>query len=433
MESFFKSKDCDPLNLFPDAFNMGENINDLRRFLKLFFLLYADDTILFSENAEGLQKALNCLEDYCNIWKLQVNTSKTKITIFSTNNRKKKDPPVFKMNDETIEIVDSYIYLGIEFFKNGKFFKARKRACDQAQKAMFALLKKCRTHNLPIDLQLQLFDTAVMPVLLYGAEVWGYEDNKIIETIQLKFLKYIMSLKKNTPSSIVYGELGRMPVELLIKQRMINYWAKIISSKDMKINKILYRIMFNLHEQKQFEWPWLTSIKNILNNCGMGNIWIEHNFRNKKWLSQAIKLRLSDQYKQQWFNSMEESNSLRNYLLIKTQFGPESYMDTLPAKLARSMRKFRTNNHKLPIEANKYDGTPREDRKCQKCNLGDLGDEYHYLMRCTYYNDLRKKHIPKKFYHRPNVINYRKLMGSSNRNLLIRLAKFISEIMTTIN
>ena len=50
--------------------------------LKLFLLLYADDTIIFSESAEGLQKGLDVLKDCCDKWKLIVNTNKTKIMIF---------------------------------------------------------------------------------------------------------------------------------------------------------------------------------------------------------------------------------------------------------------------------------------------------------------------------------------------------------------
>ena len=38
---------------------------------------YADDTVLLSDNADGLQYSLNCLAQYCEHWKLQVNTSKT--------------------------------------------------------------------------------------------------------------------------------------------------------------------------------------------------------------------------------------------------------------------------------------------------------------------------------------------------------------------
>ena len=50
--------------------------------IKLFLLLYADDITLFSETAEGLQRALNLLSTYCQRWKLTVNTNKTKIMFF---------------------------------------------------------------------------------------------------------------------------------------------------------------------------------------------------------------------------------------------------------------------------------------------------------------------------------------------------------------
>jgi len=52
-------------------------------YLKLFILLYADETVIFAESAEELQTALNIFEKYCSEWKLSINVSKTKIVVFS--------------------------------------------------------------------------------------------------------------------------------------------------------------------------------------------------------------------------------------------------------------------------------------------------------------------------------------------------------------
>jgi hypothetical protein len=46
-------------------------------YLKLFILLYADDTVIFAESAEDLQAPLNIFEEYCSEWKLYINVSKT--------------------------------------------------------------------------------------------------------------------------------------------------------------------------------------------------------------------------------------------------------------------------------------------------------------------------------------------------------------------
>jgi hypothetical protein len=55
-------------------------------YLKIFLLLYADDTVLMSENVNGMQTMLNIFSEYCNTWKLQVNIARTNVVIFSKSN-----------------------------------------------------------------------------------------------------------------------------------------------------------------------------------------------------------------------------------------------------------------------------------------------------------------------------------------------------------
>ena len=79
---------------------------------------------------------------------------------------------------------------------------------------MFSLSKKSRVFNLPVDLQLDLFDKLVTPILLYGSEIWVYEDNDVIEKLHLRYCKYILNVNKSITSSMVYGELGRYPLNI---------------------------------------------------------------------------------------------------------------------------------------------------------------------------------------------------------------------------
>ena len=55
---------------------------------KLNCLLYAEDLVLVSHSAKGLQKALSILAKYCNDWMLSVNPKKTKVVIFQKQCRK---------------------------------------------------------------------------------------------------------------------------------------------------------------------------------------------------------------------------------------------------------------------------------------------------------------------------------------------------------
>ena len=49
-------------------------------------LLFADDLILASETPSGLQKLINGLEEFCKHWHMEVNLSKTSISILNKNN-----------------------------------------------------------------------------------------------------------------------------------------------------------------------------------------------------------------------------------------------------------------------------------------------------------------------------------------------------------
>ena len=48
---------------------------------------------------------------------------------------------------------------------------------------MFSLLRRSRQLDLPLDIQVELFDTLIMPILTYGCEVWGVQNLNSIEKI----------------------------------------------------------------------------------------------------------------------------------------------------------------------------------------------------------------------------------------------------------
>ena len=66
----------------------------------------------------------------------------------------------------------------------------------QTTRAMLCLLKKARSLLLPIDIQIDVFEKTVNPILLYGCEVIGTGNTDILEQVQLKYLKLILNFKK---------------------------------------------------------------------------------------------------------------------------------------------------------------------------------------------------------------------------------------------
>ena len=92
---------------------LEKSLSELNIFIKLFVILYADDTVILAESVEGMQNALDIFQTYCEFWKLEINIAKTKMTIFSK--RKMKQNFDFKLQGKNIEVVDTYLYLGLIF------------------------------------------------------------------------------------------------------------------------------------------------------------------------------------------------------------------------------------------------------------------------------------------------------------------------------
>ena len=208
------------------------NSVDWSLYFKLIVLLYADDTVLIADNEMDLQKTLDVFYDYCELRKLKVNINKSKIVVFGA---RKIDNMLFRMGDNTIEIVDKYKYLGVFFSKSRSFLHCRKHIVEQARKAMYLLFSRINNFYLPTDLQLKLFDHTVLPILTYACEIWGYENLDMIEKVHTEFLRNITKSRKSTPLYMIYAELGRSPIEITIQSRIISFWNRTICGKKSKL------------------------------------------------------------------------------------------------------------------------------------------------------------------------------------------------------
>ena len=424
----FISHAYEGLNRISNMAHLLLSDDDVEVYFKLYILLYADDTVIFAENEHELQAALNAMFLYCKSWDLEVNPTKTKITIFS--NKKLNNVPSFKYNGHNLEVDDSFVYLGTLFSCNGRFLKNSKRLYDQARKAMYSVLRKSKVLCLPADIQLQLFDSMVAPILLYGSEVSGFEKSDLLESLYLQFYKIILKAKKSTPNVILYGELGRYPIDLIVKSRMIGFWQRIVNSKSDKISNKLYSILLSMHKRGLFHSKWLMTVKNTLYDNGFEHIWDSHSNIPLN-ISKKIKLKLIEKYKESWKEIIYVTPKCLNYRIFKHELQIEKYFSILPSDLAIAFCHFRTLNHRLPIEQGRFWGVARDDRICELCFLDKLGDEYHYILECTYFDCQRKQYLSRDLLSKHNTYKFEKLMNTCDIHTLFKLSKFCKDILNT--
>ena len=289
------------------------------------------------------------------------------------------------------------------------------------------LIKTCG--GIPIKLSLELFDKIVVPILVYGAEVWGTKSREKIELVQRNFCKYILNVPNKTSNAATLGDLGRKPLSVIYKYKSIKFWLKIVQDDHRLIRNSSYRMLKTFSENRNCS-NWVSDIKQMLYTYGFGDVWLRQNVGHPELFLTTFKQRLADNAFQNWHEELENNSKLSYYKDFKSLLNFEIYLSvdmywTHRAALAR----FRCGSHKLSIERLRYTNCERNQRLCKYCqtlNIQCIEDEYHFLLICPLYSELRNKYLGRYFRNDyPSIDKFNRILNCTKVNELKDLGAFV--------
>ena len=96
----------------------------------------------------------------------------------------------------------------------------------------------------------------------------------------------------------------------------------------------------------------------------------------------------------------------------------------IPLKFQIALFRLRCSAHDLNIEIGGHDNIPQENRICYLCNSQTIENEFHFIMTCLIYDEIRHIYLP----HLDNVVKditaFCRLMNSEEI-ITKRLAKYL--------
>ena len=281
---------------------------------------------------------------------------------------------------------------------SGSFLTAQKLLAEKALNALFKIRQGVNFSKLPLCSAMKIFETAIQPILTYGCEVWGAYtklnfdqwDKTPIEKAHLRFCKLFLGLNRRASNHAARGELGRFPIQLIIIKHLLSYNCYINTKDDGSIVKQSIKIMAEITSTPANSY--IKNLENILNFCDI-NCSNNPNFLTTTKTRNVI-LQLQNKYSEYWKNKINSSSRLVFYSKIKQNYERDPFLNEIKNyDVKRTYYKFRTSNHSLYIETGRYCNpiVPRENRLCAFCNANETEDEMHFLLKCSLYDDLRRK------------------------------------------
>ena len=349
-------------------------------------LLYADDLLLISHSAEGLQQSLDRLSKYCQDWLLKINPTKAKVIVFQKKSRKSTtDKYDFSVSNEHIEIVNNYTYLGVNFSANGNFTNHKENLKEKTKRSFFDTRKS------------KLFHTLFSPILTYCSEVWGIYDKCYhsswekdpIEKIHIHFCKMCLGLNKRPPNVASRNELGTLSLKLQITMSILKFWIHLENQPPDSIAKLCLNISDKMAQENK---SGLINEINLL--CAQLNINKKSvNFKKPSAFLSKAENNLSVHLKKHQVNLISTNKKLKFYSIFKNETRYSEFINHVKnPEHKRIASKFRIGNHNLRIESGRFTipKTPEDLRICDHCSLNSVENEMHVLFHCNLYDDLRK-------------------------------------------
>ena len=105
----------------------------------------------------------------------------------------------------------------------------------------------------------------------------------------------------------------------------------------------------------------------------------------------------------------------------------QPYLNVIPVKSHRiALTRLITSSHHLKIETGRWARpvTPQSERICPFCP-GKQEDEFHLLLECSSYQDIRQRYIPRYYLRRPSMLKAIQLINTTSKKLINALSKFV--------
>ena len=86
---------------------------------------------------------------------------------------------------------------------------------------------------------------------------------------------------------------------------------------------------------------------------------------------------------------------------------------------------FLVSAHTLLNEKGRYHNIERGKRICQMCDMNDVEDEYHFILKGHFYTNLRHLYIKKYYWSKPSIFKRVQLLSVQNRKELCNIGKYL--------
>lgn len=303
------------------AVNSGISISDLN----IPAILLADDTTLLSTSAHGLQRLLDCVQNYACRWRLTYNGTKSCLMLFDGHKQNDSEISV-RLGETFIENKNEHVYAGTLITRSVKTTERTKSASKKLKKNLHSLYNigvnpKCMT---PVT-NAMIWKRMILPTGLYACEIWGGLSNTeidLLERTQRYAARFIQCMDKTSPIDSTISNLGLWSIESVTDKFKLLFFGRLCRSNSSTTHKKLFHILISqiiLEEDEIGNTITYDLIKTLVkyDMFSFLETFVHETFIPKKDLwSKIVRQSISISEENRWLENIENRPELLRYSKI---------------------------------------------------------------------------------------------------------------------
>ena len=255
----------------------------------------------------------------------------------------------------------------------------------------------------------QLIESVIIPIITYGSEGWNPRKCEIekLEKIFNKALKTVLGVPAATPTAILLGETGFIPIELVINKKIIMQAMRVSNKIDSKLIKKVTKGENSIWKKNTDELIQKYNLEEDIKNEGRNLIKQLVKEENEQKFLEIIEKEANNKTKVAHWKEMKQS--------IKPGERPR-YMEKLTRKQCRII--FKIRSRMLQVKENMANN--QENLQCRMCGEHPK-TQRHIIEDC-------QKIKEKLENNRTPTIRYEEIFNDEDIENLEKIAKQLIEI-----
>ena len=236
-------------------------------------LLFADDTALVADSEEKLCRLVTEFGRVCERRKLRVNVNKSKVMKCARNGN--VGGMNVRLNGEVLEEVECFEYLGACVAANGGIEMEVSHRVRKGYQAFGALKMVLKNRGLGMSAKRRLYEGAIVPTTVYGAETWGMRlaERKRLNVLEMRCLRSMCGV---TRLDRIRNEEVRRRTGVVRElaeradQRVLKWFGHMERMSDERlVKRVLKSEVSGRCVRGRPRIGWMDGVKGALRNRGM--------------------------------------------------------------------------------------------------------------------------------------------------------------------